>query len=239
MSPLSRGVIVLVIVIAFSAPTHGQGSSPWATAGGPFSSVPLPNAPFSADAVTNFGERLRDGSVREHILTARYYRDSQGRVRAELDTPWGPYVLVRLFHRDVENVYGSEAGMQTWVVDPVKRTYQLGFLTLAQRLFNGEGRVALPLAKICFWDAPPVVASASDAERLRAINAQVSPDLAVVIASHRSDGIGSVDYALTNIRREEPPAELFVIPGYAVVTGGPIVQFSPLIMPSRCKPLLS
>jgi hypothetical protein len=41
-------------------------------------------APFSADAITSVRLRLTDGSTLEQTTTARYYRDSAGRVRVEL-----------------------------------------------------------------------------------------------------------------------------------------------------------
>jgi hypothetical protein len=63
------------------------------------------------------------------------------------------------------------------------------------------------------------------------VNAQVSPDLGVVISSHRADQIGSVDYQLTNIRRDEPRAELFVVPpDYTLVQGShddPVIMLRP------------
>jgi len=99
-----------------------------------------------------------------------------------------------------------------------------------------------------------VVAGLSDAERLRAVNAQVAPDLGIVTASHRSDefpSVGakatsirrSVDYELTNIRREEPPAQLFQVPtDYTLVSifgsgEDPSVAFAPWQSPPACKPL--
>jgi hypothetical protein len=234
---VSRTGILLVTVIAFSARLHGQHSNP---AGGPFSSVAVPNAPLSADAITNIRETLPDRSVREQTVTAHYYRDSQGRVRAELDTPWGPYVVVQLFSRDDEPAHGPTERMRTWVLDPSKRTYRAATLHIATHLFNGEGSAALPVGKVCFQIAPQVVAHASDDERLRTVNAQVSPDLGIVIASHRSDHIGSVEYELTNIRREEPPAKLFEVPtDYTFVTGShddPLVTFAPWQSKRSCEP---
>jgi hypothetical protein len=47
------------------------------------------DAPFSAEAITTVRKTLSNGTVRERMVTARYYRDSRGRVRAELVTPWG------------------------------------------------------------------------------------------------------------------------------------------------------
>jgi hypothetical protein len=115
--------------------------------------------------------------------------------------------------------------------------------------------VALPIGKVCFeYPYPPrVVAGVSDAERLRAVNAQVSPDLGIVTASHRFDEITSVDskatnirrsfdYELTNIRREEPAAKLFQVPpDFTLVSIGsredPLVGFAPWQSPPACKPL--
>jgi hypothetical protein len=52
-----------------------------------------------------------------------------------------------------------------------------------------------------------------------------------VIESHRSDQIASVDYEVTNIRRDAPPADLFEVPtDYMFVRGSredPLVGFAP------------
>jgi hypothetical protein len=45
---------------------------------------PFPNAPFSAEAVTTVNQILRNGTRLEQSTTARYYRDSLGRLRVEL-----------------------------------------------------------------------------------------------------------------------------------------------------------
>lgn len=202
------------------------------------------NAPFSAEATTRIQELSPDGTARLHTVTARYYRDSQGQVRAEVDTPWGPYVILASPGPDRVEFY---------VLDPTKRTYKIaGYWTTAQ-LFNGEGGVPLPVGKVCFEYPPRVSAGMSDDERLRAVNAQVSPDLGIVTTSHRSDEIPSVDskatnirrtvdYELANIRREEPPARLFQVPtDYTFVSIGsredPVVSFAPWQSPPACKPL--
>jgi hypothetical protein len=142
-------------------------------------------------------------------------------VRAERHNPWGPYVVLWIPAPERGNIYR---------LDPTEQTYRLTAYAFATRLFNGEGQVAIPLGKACFRVAPPV-AGASGIERLEAVNAEISTDLGVVTASHRSDHIGSVDYQLTNIRRAEPPAELFEVPAtYTFVKGSqddPLVQFDP------------
>lgn len=91
-------------------------------------------------------------------------------------------------------------------------------------------------------NAPPVVADVSDDERLQAVNARVSPDVGIVTESHRSGAI-AVDYAVTNIRRAEPPADLFEVPtDYTFVRGSlpddPLITFAPWRQSAPgCKPL--
>lgn len=228
MRLISRAAMLGLTVMMLPPPVHGQWYEPSEAAGGPLSGVVL-NAPFSAKAVTKVKESLANGAVREQTVTSSYYRDSRGHVRAELDNPWGQYVVLWL--------PGPERGV-LYSLDPGKRTYRITGQFFAKALFNGEGRVALPLAKVCFRVAP-AVAGASDGERLAAVNAQMSPDLGVVIASHRSDDIASIDYELTNIRREEPAADLFEVPSdYVPVTGSvpddPMIAFSPWHSRSSC-----
>jgi len=244
MALISRAGSLLAIVAALAAPASGQD---FARLGGPFSRVVVLNAPFSAEATTRVQDVFPDGTARLHTVTARYYRDSQGQVRAEVDTPWGPYVVVAS--------PGPER-VEFYVLDPTKRTYRIAAFGFATQLFNGEGGVPLPVGKVCFQYPARVPTGASDAERLQAVNAQVSPDLGIVTASHRADETPFVDskatnirrvvdYELTNIRREEPPAQLFQVPtdytDYTFVSIGsgddPLVKFAPWQSPPACKPL--
>ena len=241
MAMIGRTGGLLAIAAALAAPATGQDY--FARLGGPFSRVLVRNDPFSAEATTRVQEVSPDGTARVHTVTARYYRDSQGQVRAEVDTPWGPYVVV---------ASQASARLEFYVLDLTKRTYRSASHGIAAQLFNGEGGVALPVGRVCFQYPPRVVAGLSDAERLRAVNAQVSPDLGIVTASHRSDEIPSVgstsanirrsvDYELTDIRREAPPAKLFEVPsGYTLVSIGshedPLVRFAPWQSPAACQP---
>jgi hypothetical protein len=226
MALISRIGMLLAIIAVLAAPANGQQYDRSVAAGGPFSRVPVLNAPFSAEARTTVRQALPDGTVREHTVTARYYRNSQGHVRAELDTPWGPYVILKA------EIHTPDFDVRFVTLDPAKRTYRIGPGPFgAELVFNGEGRVALPVGKVCFQTAPPVVADASDDQRLQAVNARVSPDVGIVTESHRSDAI-AVDYAVTNIRRAEPPADLFeVATDYTFVRGSlpddPLVTFAP------------
>ena len=246
MAMIRRTGSLFAIVAALAAPANGQDY--FARLGGPFARVLVLNAPFSAEATTRIQELFPDRTTRVHTVIARYYRDSQGRVRAEVDTPWGPYVVVA--------TPGSEHA-EFYVLDPTKRIYRRAGYATAAQLFNGEGGVPLPVGKVCFQYPSRVPTGASDAERLQAVDAQVSPDLGIVTASHRADEIPSivdskatnvrrvVDYELTNIRREEPPAHLFQVPTdytdntFASIGSGddPVVSFAPWQSPPACKPL--
>ena len=235
---ISRTGILLAIIAVLAAPANGQQYDRSVAAGGPFSHVPVLNAPFSAEARTTVRQALPEGTVREHTVTARYYRNSQGHVRAELDTPWGPYVILK-----AEMIHTPDFDARFVTLDPAKRTYRIGpGLFFATEVFNGEGRVALPVGKVCFQEAPAVVADVSDDERLQAVNARVSADLGIVTESHRSGAI-AVDYAVTNIQRAEPPAGLFEVPtDYTFVRGSlpddPLITFASWRQSApACKPL--
>ena len=52
-------------------------------AGIPLTDAVVPNAPFSADAVTTVTQTLGDGTKIEQRVTAKWYRDSTGRIRRE------------------------------------------------------------------------------------------------------------------------------------------------------------
>lgn len=226
MRLIGRSGKLLLIMIALSTSVYGQQYKSPVAGGGPFSDVVL-RAPFSATATTRVREVLQDGTVREDLVKAAYHRDSRGRVRAALDSPWGQYVFLWI---------PDPARAAFYVLDPASRTYRIGARFIATALFNGEGRVALPIGKACFRTTPPAV-GASEMERLAAVNARTSADLGVVIVSRWSDQTVSVDYALTGIRRDEPPAGLFELPAnYTAVTGSP---HDPLVtlVPWNVKPV--
>ena len=219
------GILALVVVSLCSGIQAQQqhrrheASEP---AGGPFSLEPVLNAPFSAVAITQVRAALTNGTGRAYTTTARYYRDSQGRVRAELADPSQQYTVLW--------TNGPE-GRVFYELDQDKRTYRNTGHLVATMVFNGEGTIAIPVAKACFLYAPRV-AGASATERLQAVNAEMSPDLGLVIASHRSDPVVAVDYEVTDIHRGEPPSEMFDLPtDYRFVTGGPKDDFLIKLVP--------
>lgn len=217
-------MLLATLVAGIGASVHAQTSDPTDAAGGPFSRHLVLNAPFSAEATTRIQRVLPDGTTRVDTLTARYYRDSLGRVRAELDTQWGPYVIVEA------PVEVPAPHVAYYAVNPQKGTYQPGAgYYYASELFNGEGRPRIPLGKACFEYPLPAVAGASGDERLQAVHAQVATDLGIVTASHRADGIVTVDYRVTNIRRDEPSPRLFDVADLRLTQGphDPVITIAP------------
>jgi len=223
MALINRVATLLAIVAALSARPFAQEHERSDPAGGPFSPTTILDAPFSAEGITKVRETLSNGTVRERMVTARYYRDLRGRVRAELATPWGPYVMLA-----IPGIPSFRNGVGCYRLDSGTRTYRIASHFIAAHLVNGEGVVAFPVAKACFQHWHPV-GGESDDDRLRAVNAEVSPDLGIVTANHHSDKVAAVDYEVTKIRRDEPPADLFEVPtDYTLATGShddPLVTF--------------
>jgi hypothetical protein len=88
----------------------------------PLSGPVVTNAPFSADAITTVTQILSDGTRIEQTTTARFYRDSAGRVRTEqpilglaaLDPSNPPRTTI--------SVMTDPSSRLTYTLDPVSRT---------------------------------------------------------------------------------------------------------------------
>lgn len=108
--------------------TGGAATPPTAMniADDPLSGPAVANAPFSADAVTTVTQVLSDGTRIEQTTTARFYRDSAGRVRSEqtvlglgaLDPSNQPRTTITIMTEP-----GNRA---TYTLDPVNRTARRG-----------------------------------------------------------------------------------------------------------------
>jgi hypothetical protein len=92
------------------------------TAGGTLTDAVVPNAPFSADAVTTVTQTLGDGTKIEQRTTAKWYRDSTGRVRRE-QTVIGIDRLNPQGQPQTTITFDSVAGDPTpYVLNPATRT---------------------------------------------------------------------------------------------------------------------
>jgi hypothetical protein len=199
-------------------------------------------APFSAEAVTQMTQELRDGNRIEQRSTVTIARDSMGRIRREQPLPLiGPLVL----DPDVRMITISDPGQRVlYLIDPERKTVSRSTVPPGPPPLprsDRSGRAKLP---------PPQTSSESLGNKqmlgLRAegtrqtmiipagVFGNVAPihvvterwyssELRVVLESSRSDPrLGDVTYRVTSLVRAEPNASLFVIPSdYATVDAPP------------------
>jgi hypothetical protein len=200
-------------------------------------------APFSAESTTVWHPPAGSGRA-EMQTTARYYRDSVGRVRVEQS-------FVGHDQRSQRIILTLDA-RTAYLLDPVARTTSmLGPRGVVELIFGfgGYSEFVLPLSmnrSIGFLpvqppDATSAVSGESLGERTIAgvlatgtrfvtqlpvgvigvgrVDRWVSPDLKLVVYSRSEDAaIGVVEYQLTKISRSDPPTELFELPEDFVVT---------------------
>jgi hypothetical protein len=205
--------------------------------------APVVNAPFSSEATTVWQPPASSGlaSLR---ATARYYRDSAGRVRVEQS-------FVGHGARAQHIILAPGADSSTaYVLDPAARTVSTPVPRgLAQMMVGDGGFNQFVLLKsmrrfLVFFVAPDNVESVSGPgeeslgqSSIAGIQVRgtrfvtrvpgfgngraerwVSPELKVVVYSRSEDTrFGILEYQLTNISRSDPQAELFEVPQqYAV-----------------------
>ena len=194
--------------------------------------------PFTAEAVTEMTQELRDGNRIERRSTTTIARDGRGRVRREQALPpLGPVML----DSDVRMITISDPHERTvYLIDPRRRTVSKSTVPAGPPRRRGDGgRGERPLP-------PPQIVSESLGSRqihgLRSdgtrqtltipagafgnvgpINVITerwqSPELKIVLESRRSDPrLGDVVYRIVDLERGEPAADLFTVPpDYTVI----------------------
>ena len=205
--------------------------------GGPLTWTPVLNAPFTADMTVTISQA---GKVKK--ATARYFRDSQGRVRIDYQapTPDGPDIPMAIVSSPEADRHSANT------LDLKAKTFSPFPVDLGRMIFNGGASVSVPIAPTQFREY--VAADYADAVMRTAIGGGEplgtqtiggvtttgrrvsenderweSSELKLVIYSHRIDAKtgADIDYRLTNITRTEPSPELFVVPDdYAPVLRG-------------------
>ena len=194
------------------------------------------NAPFSAEATTTWQPPANKGQPSLHA-TARYYRDSAGRVRVEQSLAGRdgqPQRIMLAPDGDSRDAY---------VLDPVARTVSTGVTRGFVQLMLGDGgfdHFVIPISMrhfASFLVVPDFVESASEEPlgegsmagvrvtgtrfitRLPGLlgtgraERWVSPELGLVVFIRSEDAnVGILEYQLTNISRVEPRSELFELP---------------------------
>jgi len=204
--------------------------------------------PFTAEAVTEMTQDLRDGNRIEQRSTVSIARDGTGRIRREQTLPpFGPVIL----DSDARMITISDPQQRTlYFIDPRRKTVSKSTAPPGSRPPLGSDRGArgrqLP---------PPQISSESLGTRqifgLRAdgtrqtmtipagvfgnvapINVVTerwySPELKIVLESNRSDPrLGDVTYRVTTLMRGEPDPTLFTVPADYTIVERPPSRFGP------------
>ena len=205
--------------------------------GGQTANAPaVTGAPYSGDGTTTVKAILFDGTRIERHVTARFFRDSAGRIRRE-------QTLLGLEELNPSN----DSEKVVMIVDPVAGVFYA---------LNPGSRQALrmPNSAPALAGQPPALPSSAAAppkeeslgtrqiEGLTAIGRRTvttipagqvgndrpleisderwdSPELEVVLfLRHHDPRTGDIEYRLTNIKRVEPPQDLFKVqPAYTIV----------------------
>jgi len=197
-------------------------------------------APFSAEAVTEMTQELRDGNRIERRSTVVLARDSTGRIRREQALPpIGPVMP----GADLRMITISDPSQRIlYLIDPQRKT--------VSRSTAPSGPPPIPRGEPGAGDRqlppPPQISSevlgnrqilglrADGTRKIMTVPPGVfgnvgpidvvtdrwySPELKIVLESRRSDPrTGDVTYRVTHISRGEPDAALFEVPSdYTVV----------------------
>jgi hypothetical protein len=208
--------------------------------------------PFTAEAVSEMTQELRDGNRIEQRSTTTIARDGRGRVRREQALPLlGPVML----DADVRVITISDPQERTvYVLDPRRRTVARSTLPAGPPRRRGEG----PRGERPGGERPlPPPQTASEplgARQIHGVRADgtrqtltippgvfgnvgpinvvterwESPELKMVLESRRSDPrLGDVVYRVVSLERGEPAADLFTVPSDYTVIERPPRPFGP------------
>lgn len=212
--------------------------------GGPDFGEPVEGLPFRAEAVTETVQVFPDGNRIERRTTSTLARDGRGRVRREQPLPPlgpmgpAPDVTIVTITDPVARVQymldldrktarqmtfpgpgrgpgGPRPGSGRPLPPPPRadrpqvRTESLG--TKSVNGLEAEGtRTTMTIPAGAFGNANPI-----DVVTER----WYSPELRLVVASHRSDPImGDVDFTIADLVRGEPPGDMFEVPSDFTIT---------------------
>src|SRR5262249_2711039 len=136
----------LALAVAVPTATLGRQDPSPQDIGGPFTGPSVPGAPFSAEAATTVRETLHDGTRIDQRSTARYYRDSVGRVRVEqtiIDVQGVNLAAAKPVRITIQPRHDRSA---VYALDPSTRTAAFaGSRDLADIMVGGGNTFALPL----------------------------------------------------------------------------------------------
>lgn len=215
--------------------------------------------PFSAEVAVESTQTLSDGNRISRRVTARLHRDKEGRARRDTQVaalgPWqaeasGPMELSFL-HDPVAGVgytlnarsrtaqryqlrSGAGAGVSELLATDRERSkegrpYEISRESLGKRMIEGVEAEGVRTRMV-------IPAGAAGNERPIEVTSErwYSPELQVTLMFRHSDPrFGETLYRVVTLRREEPPASLFNVPGDYTVTERP--SAAPLRRPAQTR----
>ena len=201
--------------------------------------TPVVGAPFSAEAVTTWHPPANSGRP-ELRVSARYYRDSAGRVRVDFVEGMGQERVILTgaagsreayeldtatriaFYAPREHVASLVGGgCGDWYQVPVSMNRFVAFMAmpLGEESLGTRSMEGVEVLGTRHSTRPPVT---SHGVKVLPGERWISPELKLVVYSRIEDSVvGVVAYQLRNIKRTEPRADLFELPTDYTVTLGP------------------
>jgi hypothetical protein len=147
---LCRVSAILALASALGATALGQANLPAESIGGPLSGPPVLGAPFSADATTTVHAILGDDTRLDQSTTARYYRDSAGRVRVErpMNALPAPVTISERHIRTIVDPDPGDGGVYT--LDAQTRTARSAPRSLIGMTAGGSREFLVPVGGVRF-----------------------------------------------------------------------------------------
>jgi hypothetical protein len=190
-------------------------------------------APYSGEGITTVKLTMYDGTRIERTVTAKFFRDTEGRVRREqtvmgleaLDPDKDVRATVTIVDPVADAIYtlipGSKTAMRVSMstirnapAPPPSPTTQL---MREQDLGNKDIDGITAVGRRTVTTIP--TGQVGNDRPIEIIDERwESPALKVLLRSlHRDPRTGDVEYVLTKVSRAEPPASLFTVPaGYTI-----------------------
>ena len=190
-------------------------------------------APYSGEGITTVKLTMYDGTKIERTVTAKFFRDNQGRVRREqtvlgleaLDPNKDVRATVTIIDPVADAIYTLIPGSKTAM------RVSMSTITNAPAPPSPRAMLLLPEQDLGTKDIDGIAAvghrtittipagQVGNDRPIEIIDERwESPTLKVLLRSlHRDPRTGDVEYVLTKISRAEPPASLFTVPaGYTI-----------------------
>jgi len=189
-------------------------------------------APYSGEGITTVKLTMYDGTRIERTVTAKFFRDNQGRVRREqtvlgleaLDPDKDVRATVTIIDPVADAIYtlipGSKTAMRVAIsairnapAPPPSPTPQIMRENLGSKEVDGVTAIGQRMITTI-----PAGQAGNDRPIEIIDERWESPALKVLLRSlHRDPRTGDVEYVLTKISRAEPAASLFTVPaGYTI-----------------------